>query len=219
MTAAGRLLVFRAIGFTVAAVLAVAATFGVTAELTRPAFRAADLYAEGARLPVGFNRTAGTVSLDGDIRADLAARDAMAALTAAPSVDRAELNKAAQADVSAVLATSPANALMWTTLGLLRAQAGEPSGPALKASYLTGAVPQDALARRITTVVTSSAVDDEDIRLLAQADIRSILTRYPRLEPTLIGAYRRAGPSGRNFLIDAAQMVDPRFSRLLKANS
>jgi len=220
VTAAKRLLVFRVIGFFVAAILAADAVFDVTARLTRPDFRARDLYVNGSQLPSGVNRTAQAVSINRDILADFAVLDGLTALNIpAGDANRIGLNKAAQAEITAGLAISPANPLMWVTLGLLQTQAGSGSAAAFKASYLTGSVPREAIAKRIFAIATSNAIDDDEVRLLAQIDVRSILTRYPQMEPGLVSAYRQANRSGRAFLIEAARMTDPRFSKLLELNS
>lgn len=217
MAAVKRLTLFRAVNLAFAVVLAGAALLDFTTRFTRPAAQAASLFVDGAPVPADPNRTAAAVSLDGEVRSDIAASLAIRALVAPQGTAEAVAsNKAAQDATIATLTVSPVNSLMWLTLGLLKAQVNEPAGPALKASYLTGPLPRDAVVKRIRAVTTSDAVSDEDVRLLAQLDVRTILTRYPRLEPALAAAYRQATPTGRAFLLDATQTVDPRFSRLLR---
>ena len=217
MTAAKRLTLIRVVGVGAAIVLAIAAVLDFTAWLTRPAVQAGALFVDGAVLPTDADNTAMTVSLDGEVRSDVAAILAMRALLQAPgTADASGSNKAAQQATVAALTVSPVNSLMWMTLGLLKAQINQPAGPALKTSYLTGPLPRDALVRRIRAVASSDAVNDEDVRLLGQTDVRTILIKYPRLEPALAATYRQATPDGKAFLLDATQTVDPRFSRLLR---
>ena len=63
---------------------------------------------------------------------------------------------------------------------------GEAVTPAVKMSYLTGAVPINVALSRVQTVTSSAAASDEEIKLLAQSDIRSVLAHRSRYEPLLI---------------------------------
>jgi hypothetical protein len=100
---------------------------------------------------------------------------------------------------------------LWLTLSTLKAQVGEPTTPTLKMSYLTGAVPVDVAFSRVQTVTSSVAAADEEIRLLAQSDIRSALANRARYAPLLIAAYVQATPQGKSLLTESAQMIDPKF--------
>ncbi|MDB5653455.1 MAG: hypothetical protein JWQ94_1068 [Tardiphaga sp.] len=207
----------RAVGLGTAILLAAAALLDVTTQLTRSTISASSLFIDGAPVPADFSPTAPMLSLDGNVRSDIAAIQAVRALSqAAGTANLNDENRAAQASLISVLKTSPVNPLMWMALGLLKAQISEPAGPALKTSYLTGHLPPDAILKRLRAVATSDGVDDEDVRLLAQSDVRTILTRYFRLEPALAATYRQATPTGKAFLLDATLAVDPRFSRLLR---
>jgi hypothetical protein len=211
-----RLMLLRSVSLALAVILATAAVLDWTAQFTRPPVRAEVVFLDGARLPLDFTTTAASVSLDGDTRADVAALAAQRVLLApVTAFDRAGGNRVAQDATMAALRVSPVNSLMWLSLGLLKAQQSEPAGPALKVSYLTGALRRDALLQRVRTVVTSDAVNDEEVRLLAQSDIRTILTKYSQLEPALAAAYRQAGANGKAFVLDATAMVDPGFSKIL----
>lgn len=212
-----KLILLRAVGLALASILGIAAVLDLTAEVTRAPVRSEVLFMDGARLPPELTTTASSASLDGDHRSDLAALAALRVLLAQTDTpERIAANKAAQDATISALQVSPVNSLMWLTLGLLRAQLNEPAGQALKVSYLTGALRRDAMLRRVHAVVTTDAVADEEIRLLAQSDIRTILTKYTQLEPGLAAAYRQASPNGKAFVSNATDIIDPRFSRILR---
>ncbi len=91
---------------------------------------------------------------------------------------------------------------MACTLGTLKAQSGEPVTPAVKMSYLAGAVPIPVAFSRVQTVTSTAAAADEEIKLLAQSDIRSTLADRSRYEQLLDrrlragNAARQVAPSG-----------------------
>lgn len=212
-----RLTLLRCLSLVLAAILGVAAILELTAQFTRPSVSAGVAFLDGARLPAEFVTTSASASLDGDTRADVAALMAQRVLLAPlPLPNLAAANHAAQEATVAALRVSPVNSLMWLSIGLLKAQLNEPAGPALKVSYLTGTLRRDAILKRVRAVITSDAVSDEEVRLLAQSDIRTILTKYSQLEPALAEAYRRAGANGKAFVLDATGIIDPAFSKILR---
>lgn len=216
-----RINLFRVIGILTATVLALHAGMAFYGDLIRPSFRASDLFSgeippDRARLA-----TAGglaSVSWDGDLLANYAAATA-AGILHRPSIDaggRASENKAAQAAVIAALKVSPIRPALWLTLGTLQAQAGEAVTPAVKMSYLTGAVPIDVAFSRVQTVTSSAAATDEEVKLLAQSDIRSALANRSRYEPLLIAAYVQATSQGKSLLLDTTKVTDPKFNEILR---
>lgn len=216
-----RINLLRVIGICTAIVLALHAGMAFYGDLIRPTFRASDLFSgeippDRARLA-----TAGglaSVSWDGDLLANYVAATA-AGILHRPSIDaggRASENKAAQAAVIAALKVSPIRPALWLTLGTLQAQAGEAVTPAVKMSYLTGAVPIDVAFSRVQTVTSSAAATDEEIKLLAQSDIRSALANRSRYEPLLIAAYVQATPQGKSLLLETTKVTDPKFNEILR---
>jgi hypothetical protein len=135
---------------------------------------------------------------------------------AASTAERSKANRDAQKSAVSMLMMSPVNALTWTALALLKVQNGEPAAQIFKASYLTGPVTRDAAVKRIRAILATDTVGDEEVRLLAQTDIRTMLTKHPKPETALIAAYRQANARGKAFLLDAASGVDARFGRLLR---
>nr|WP_246732359.1 hypothetical protein [Bradyrhizobium yuanmingense] len=190
-------------------------------DLVRPNFRARDLFS--GEIPPDKAKLAAAGSLasfswDGDLLANHAA--AMAAdVLHRPSAEaggRASENKTAQAAVVAALKVSPIRPALWLTLGTLQAQAGEAVTPAVKMSYLTGSVPIDVAFSRVRIVTSSAAATDDEIKLLAQSDIRSALANRSRYEPLLIAAYVQATPQGKSLLLGTTKVTDPRFNEILR---
>lgn len=215
-----RMFLLRVIGICTAVVLALHAGMEFYGDLIRPNFRASDLFS--GEIPPDKAKLSGgvlaSVSLDGELLANYAA--AMAAdVLHRPSSDaagRASENKAAQAAVVAALKVSPIRPALWLTLGTLQAQAGEAATPAVKMSYLTGSVPIDVAFARVRTVTSGTAATDEEIKLLAQSDIRSALANRSRYEPLLIAAYVQATPQGKALLLDTTKVTDPKFNEILR---
>ena len=212
---------FRSVMFATGTALAVYAGAMSLAEATRPAFRASDFFSGGTR-PVEQERalsaTAAQISFNGDVLADYATAKTRQAIetTALSPADRAATNHAAERALISALAVSPIRSTTWLILGTLKGKLGEPTAGALKMSYLTGSVPLDAAFSRVQTLTTTSAVSDEDIRLLAQSDVRSFLTRQPRFDSGIVAIYVQAIPEGKKFLLDATRAIDPKFSALLQ---
>ena len=216
-----RIVPLRIIAICTSLVLALYAGSSFFSDVVRPDFRAEDLFSgvfppDNASLSTA--RHATRFSFDGDLLANYASAQAANVLhrpTSDPS-KRAEESKAAQDAVVSALKVSPIHPALWLALGTLKAQVGEPATPTLKMSYLTGAVPIDVAFSRVQTVTSSVAATDEDIKLLAQSDIRSVLAHRSRYEPLLIAAYVQATPQGKSLLLDAAQAIDAKFKDILR---
>ncbi|MDA9543913.1 hypothetical protein ACM43_04965 [Bradyrhizobium sp. CCBAU 45321] len=215
------MITLRAIGILTAIALALHAGMTFYGDLVRPNFRASDLFSgeippDKAKLAAAGSLA--SVSWDGDLLANHAA--AMAAdVLHRPSAEaggRASENKTAQAAVVAALKVSPIRPALWLTLGTLQAQAGETVTPAVKMSYLTGSVPIDVALSRVRTVTSSAAATDEEIKLLAQSDIRSALASRSRYEPLLVAAFVQATPQGKSLLLETTKVTDPRFNEILR---
>jgi len=213
---------FRAVGLGLAAVLLAFAGLHLAVQFTRPQMRARDLYNAGPAHADAAAPSAvltGLAWFDGDYLASYAAILSDAALNR-PAPDppkRIADNAAAQRALAAALDVSPLRPADWLVLGSLKAQAGAATAAPLKLSYLTGAIPADLAYTRLQLVTSTSAAADEEIGLLAQADIRTLLlTNRARYQAPLVAAYVQATPEGRRLLLSATEMVDPKFSAMLK---
>ena len=190
-------------------------------ELARPDFNARDLFAgrpQPAAASVPSAVGAWLLSWNGDFLAHHAAVQTGDVLNR-PALDaatRSADNKAAQQMLVSALKISPIRPALWLSLGLLNSQMGEPVAPALKMSYLTGSVPPAAAFSRLQIVTSTSAASDEQIRLLAQSDMRAALADRARFEAPLVAAYVQATPEGKSLLLEASQLADPKFSAMLR---
>ena len=211
----------RALGLCVAAMLALYAAVSSYGELALQRFRASDVFT-GPLEPADANAPSGGVaqllSFDGDLLASDAARKTAHGIHH-PATDanaRAADNRSAHSAVTAALKVSPIRPTLWLALGALKAEMREPATASLKMSYLTGAVPVEVAFSRLQTVTSTSAASDEEIRLLAQSDIRSALASRARFEAPLVAVYVQASPEGKSLLLDTTQTIDPKFNALLK---
>lgn len=197
------------------------AGLGFYGDLVRPNFRASDLFS--VELPpqqanLAASGFLSSLSWDGDLLANYAAARA-ADILHRPAIDasaRTRENKQAQAAVITALQVSPIRPALWLALGTLKVQSGDSAIPALKMSYLTGAVPIDVAFSRIQTVTSGAAASDEEIKLLAQSDIRAALANRSRYEPLLIAAYVQATPQGKQLLLETTQVTDPKFNEIMR---
>ena len=161
---------------------------------------------------------AGLMSFDGELLANYAATKAAEAFQR-PALDaktRTEQYKSAENAAITALKVSPIRPALWLALGTLRAQSGDPVAPALRMSYLSGWVPIELAFFRIQTATSTSAASDEEIRLLAQSDLRSVLANRSRFEAPLVATYVQATPQGRSLLLEATQVIDPKFNQMLR---
>ncbi|AMA59759.1 hypothetical protein [Bradyrhizobium sp. CCGE-LA001] len=211
----------RVIGILTAIVLALHAGIAFYGDLIRPNFRASDLFS--GEIPPEKTKLAAagglaSVSWDGELLANYAAATAADVLhrPSTEAAGKARENKAAQSAVVTALKVSPIRPALWLTLGTLQAQAGEAVMPAVKMSYLTGAVPIEVALSRVRTLTSSAAASDEEIKLLAQSDIRSALANRSRYEPLLIAAYVQANPQGKSLLLETTKVTDPKFNEILR---
>lgn len=211
----------RTLGACIATALLLHAGSRLYGEFVLPDFRASDLFAGRTpldKISLASCTVLSSFSLDGNWLANCAAAEA-ADLFHHPSTDaqrKAAENMAAQEAAVAALKRSPIRPALWLTLGTLKAQSGEPVTPAFKMSYLTGAVPIEVAFSRVQAVTTSAAATDDEIKLLAQSDIRAALANRSRYEPLLMSAYAQATPQGKSLLLEAAQMIDPKFKDILR---
>lgn len=216
-----RMILLRIASVCIAVMLLLHAGSAFYGDLTRLNFRASDLFLgeippDNAKIAI--SGILSSLSFDGDLLANYAAAKAADSLQrpTAQANSRVTENKAAQAAVVAALKLSPIRPALWLTLGALKAEAGEPVTSAVKMSYLTGAVPVSVALSRVQTVTSSTAAADEEIKLLAQSDIRSALANGSRYEPLLVAAYVQATPQGKALLLETTKVTDPKFNDVLR---
>ncbi|WP_247277332.1 MULTISPECIES: hypothetical protein [unclassified Bradyrhizobium] len=77
-------------------------------------------------------------------------------------------------------------------------------------------MPIDVAFSRVQIVTSSAAATDEEIKLLAQSDIRSALANRSRYEPLLIAAYVQATRQGKSLLLETTKVTDPKFNEIMR---
>src|SRR4051794_36487219 len=103
------------------------------------------------------------------------------------------------------LRIGPHDSEVWLGLALLQAQANSPdprAADALKMSYLTGPNQAELMPVRLATVTSGTTLTDSDLRELAGADVRVILTQGSEGRSVLLGTYKRASEAGKDFIKD-----------------
>jgi hypothetical protein len=214
-----RILILRTGSFILGMGLAIYAACGIAAQFMRPTFTKADFFRSDSRPSASEENSATTaakISFDGNVLSDYAALKARKALQTQSNSTNLAATTDAQEAVESTLRKSPINSLAWLIFSVLKAKIGGETSSALKMSYFTGPLPANAIASRIRMVVTTSAIADDDIRLLAPADVRAIFVRHPALETEISATYRLASTPGKKFLLDTIQGVDPKFVTMLR---
>jgi hypothetical protein len=85
----------------------------------------------------------------------------------------------------------------------------KPAIEALKMSYLTAPGDTNLIpARLLLFSITAGAVGDPDLKDLARADIRAIITRRRDLIPTMVRAYQAGGPEAKAYFHRTLNTLD-----------
>lgn len=130
-----------------------------------------------------------------------------------------EANRAAQEAVRRALEIGPHDSRLWLVLAWLEARGNRAESLAaesLKMSYLTGPNRADLIPARLESATSANYLTDPDLRDLAGADVRAILTQLPEQRSTLLNEYARASNTGKHFLEDSAMTIDPKFADALR---
>jgi hypothetical protein len=125
-----------------------------------------------------------------------------------------------QAMISALLALSPTDAELWMMQGRLAASlqaTDQRIAEMLKMSYLTAPGNFTLMPSRLEIAMTSRALSDPVLEVLAEGDVRALLRMRADLSDKLVESYHRATESGKAFLVRAAAS-DPRFVERLAAS-
>lgn len=125
-----------------------------------------------------------------------------------------------QATISDLLALSPTDAELWMMQGRLAASvqaADQRIAEMLKMSYLTGPSDFTLMPSRLEIAMTTRALSDPMLEVLAEGDVRAILRKRADFSGKLIESYHRATEPGKAFL-DRAAASDPEFAARLTAS-
>jgi len=159
------------------------------------------------------NSAASAASL-GIIRGDLWAEYALSyfdALQGDANVHDLDVEQARKAAERAV-ALAPHDARVWLFLASIDSRfdwLNSRTAAALRMSYYTGANETELMPLRLLLAVDSQALSNKDFRELVRHDIRTIVSRKPELNPSILAAYREALPSGRQFIEETLDQIDP----------
>ena len=162
----------------------------------------------------------------GLIRGDLWTDYAVALASALPggivgSAVGHDIEKVRDARSAAERAASlaPENARAWALLAALDTRLGgftsRVSGP-LKMAYYTGPNEVPLMALRLSIASRLDALTDEESQSLVGREIRTIVTRKPKLKPIVVVAYRAASPTAKRFMEGQFNQLDPAFLWLIK---
>jgi hypothetical protein len=141
-------------------------------------------------------------------------------LQSASPKPKAEIEKA-QAAVSSVLAWSPTDSELWVVQGRLAASlraTDQRIADVLKMSYLTAPGNFALMPGRLDVAMTTKALSDPMLEVLAEGDVRAILLKRPDLANGLVDSYQRATEPGKAFLARAAAASNPAFAARLAAS-
>jgi hypothetical protein len=210
---------FRGAALLFAFVLAGQAVWILAAEFNRPAVAEFPADARDAAAATAQRQAATLAASVGAIRGDLWAESALTYLGLFWNDDQGKASPQmpgmiAQARAVAIraLTLSPHDARIWLVLASIDSQPDSPNrkpADALRMSYYTGANEPELIALRLPLAVQSDALADDDFRQLVSHDIRIIVTRRQELKPVIRTAYREASPSGRRFIEQVLQELDP----------
>jgi hypothetical protein len=184
------------------------------AELLRPAHASRP---SGSAASPGEFSSAGRASAIAPFRSDLMADYAVALasqVSASSQGGEGDQATAARETARRALGIGPHDSRLWLVLALLEARRN-PADPrvaeALKMSYLTGPGRVELIPARLRSATSNNALNDSDLSELARGDVRAILTQLPDQRSSLVNDYARASETGRAFLKDSINMLDPKF--------
>lgn len=213
---------FRLLAFVIVVLVGLFSITSLIAELMRPPALPLPSRDSEAPSPQAVS-AAGLASTIAPFRTDLKAGYAIAlagkALRSSVSRGQSTDNEAAQNAVQSALKFGPHDSRTWLVLAQLRAQEnlGDPLvTEALKMSYFTGPNRAELIPMRLDLVTVSSALSDADLSELARSDVRAMLTQSSDQRPVLIKNYVRASATGKKFLEDSVEMLDPPFAASLR---
>ena len=107
--------------------------------------------------------------------------------------------------------SAPHDARAWLLLSMLQDEEGADARlklEALKMSYYTGSSDRALLGWRLRRVLAARAMDDADLRTMAEEDIR-VAARDPQFQPLLITAYQTASLAGRRLVEETVSALNP----------
>ena len=205
---------FRLLAFAMFIFVGGISTANLTAELLRPAHAS---WPSGSAASLDDVSSAGRAPAIVLFRSDLMADHAVALasqIAASRQAGQGDQENAARETARRALGIGPHDSRLWLVLALLEARRN-PADPrvaeALKMSYLTGPSRIELIPARLQSATSNNVLSDSDLSELARGDVRAILTELPDQRSSLVNDYARASETGRAFLRESVNMLDPKF--------
>jgi hypothetical protein len=113
---------------------------------------------------------------------------------------------------------APHEARAWLLISAFNSshQRADVGGP-LKMAYYTGPNDRSLMPLRIKVALETGAIEQPELQVLAEAELRAIAKREKDPAQVLMEAYRNASPEGRRFIKSRANEFDPTLSPSLRA--
>jgi hypothetical protein len=210
---------FRLLAFAMFVFVGGISIANLTAELLRPAPASRPSASPASQDEVS---STGRASAMAPFRSDLMADYAVALAGQVPAsgqANQSDQENTARETTRRALGIGPHNSRLWLVLALLEARRN-PADPrvaeALKLSYLTGPSRVELIPARLQSATSNNALSDADLSELARGDVRAILTELPDQRPSLVNDYARASETGKAFLRESVNMLDPKFADALQ---
>jgi len=138
--------------------------------------------------------------LRGDLWADYALAADSRSLNDVPAATASDMTELMS---ERALAFAPYDARLWLLLSAINARSGwkdDKTLAQLKMSYYTAPNDTRLIPLRIAIAIQSQAIGDEELQILVEHEIRTLILHKPELKPVIVMAYRGASPAGRRFL-------------------
>jgi hypothetical protein len=213
---------FRLLAFAMFIFVGGISIANLTAEFLRPAHASWPSGSAGSPDDVS---SAGRASAIAPFRSDLMADHAVALagqILASRQAGQGDQENAARETARRALGIGPHDSRLWLVLALLEARRN-PADPrvaeALKMSYLTGPSRIELVPARLQSATSNNVLSDSDLSELARGDVRTILTQLPDQRSSLVNDYARASETGRAFLRESVNMLDPKFVDALQGKN
>lgn len=146
--------------------------------------------------------------------------DALKMLRSPPNslIQREDIDRSRDA-LSTALSRTPHDAQLWLALAALevgRDSNGAAGSEPLKLAYFLASNDARLMPTRLEVATRMNGPIDMQLKLLAEGDVRLMLTRQPDQRAAVISAYRRASGQGKALLEKAVRTSDPSALKLLR---
>ncbi|WP_034990562.1 hypothetical protein [Beijerinckia mobilis] len=177
--------------------------------------------AEAAQAYASRNRLAAILGMiRGDLWSQASFATANAVWFATPSktdADQTEKLQTARDLATHALRLAPINGAQWLLLALIRDHSlDHNAASALQMSYYTAPVDFRIIPLRLAAAFKASTLDDTDLQLFIQSDLRHLLTQEPQFTPYIQTLYGAAPPERKTRLFAMIKTVDPAFAASLQ---